>query len=77
MKHLLLTVALCHLAITGGAAGTDTMREEGQETADTLVVRELRGRGITFSHDNSVVLFNNGQAKFDDMFHAQSIKRSL
>lgn len=76
MKHLLLTVALCHLALTGGAAGTDVMREEGQETADTLVVRELRGRGITFSRDNSVVLFNNGQAKFDDMFHAISQAKS-
>ena len=40
------------------------------QTSDSLIVREMRNDGVTFSHDNSVVLINNGQAKFDDMFAA-------
>ncbi|MBQ0073674.1 MAG: cardiolipin synthase [Prevotella sp.] len=40
------------------------------ETADTLIVRELRSHGITFSHNNSVTLLTSGQEKYDDMFEA-------
>lgn len=39
-------------------------------TADSLVARDLRSHGVTFSHDNSVTLFASGQEKFDDMFQA-------
>ena len=53
---LLVTLALCTIA-------------NGQ-TADSLIVHQLRAKGIKFSHNNSVVLFMTGQAKFDDMFQA-------
>lgn len=40
------------------------------QTSDSLIVNELRSHGISFSHDNSIVLFNSGQKKYDDMFQA-------
>ena len=38
--------------------------------SDSAVVADMRKEGVTFSHDNSVVIFKNGQEKFDDMFPA-------
>ena len=46
------------------------------QTSDSLIVNELRSRGISFSHDNSIVLFNSGQKKYDDMFQAIRNARS-
>ena len=40
------------------------------QTSDSLIVRTLRTKGITFSNDNKVTLLLSGQAKFDDMFCA-------
>ncbi|MBR4920228.1 MAG: cardiolipin synthase [Prevotella sp.] len=40
------------------------------QTSDSLIVRTLRAKGITFSNDNKVTLLLSGQAKFDDMFCA-------
>ncbi len=40
------------------------------QTSDSLMVEQLRGKGIQFSHDNSVTLLMSGQEKFDDMFQA-------
>ncbi len=40
------------------------------ERADTLIVRQLEREGVSFSGDNSVVLFKKGQDKFDDLFKA-------
>ncbi len=40
------------------------------QTSDTLIVRQLRSRGITFSADNALTLLPSGQEKFDDMFRA-------
>ena len=40
------------------------------QTSDSLIVNQLRGKGISFSHDNSVTLLMSGQEKFDDMFQA-------
>ena len=44
--------------------------------ADSLITRQLRDEGVTFSHDNSVTLLMNGQEKFDDMFKAIRQARS-
>lgn len=41
-----------------------------QESADSLIVRQLREKGISFSHNNKVRLLLSGQEKFDDMFKA-------
>ena len=40
------------------------------QTADSLVVNDLRHEGVSFSHNNSVTLLQSGQEKFDDMFQA-------
>lgn len=39
-------------------------------TSDSLIVKKMEQEGITFSHNNSIVLLNSGQEKFDDMFAA-------
>lgn len=38
------------------------------QSADSLIVKDLRDSGIRFSHNNSVVLFTSGQEKYDEMF---------
>lgn len=38
--------------------------------SDSLVAEALRNEGVRFTDDNSVVIFKNGQEKFDDMFPA-------
>lgn len=46
------------------------------QTSDSLIVKNLRNEGITFSHNNSVTLLMSGQEKFDDMFQAIRQARS-
>ena len=46
------------------------------QTSDSLIVNQLRSKGIRFSHNNSVTLLTNGQAKFDDLFQAVRQARS-
>ncbi len=78
MKRLLLSAIVATvLAATSTAIGAapvnDSVRTAAGsrgDTADSLVVRDLRSCGITFSHDNSITLFRNGQEKFDDLFLA-------
>lgn len=41
-----------------------------KETSDSILVRNMRNEGVTFSHDNTVSLLMTGQEKFDDMFAA-------
>ena len=67
MRYILKFIPLLFICI---------LPAEGQERADSLVVRDLAGKGITFSRDNSVTLLMNGQEKFDDMFLAISQARS-
>ena len=40
------------------------------QTADSLIVAQMRAEGVRFSHNNSVVLLTSGQEKFDDLFTA-------
>lgn len=40
------------------------------QTSDSLIVSQLRAKGIKFSRNNSVTLLMSGQEKFDDMFSA-------
>ena len=40
------------------------------QTSDSLLVRQLRQEGITFSHNNNVTLLTNGRDKFDDLLKA-------
>ena len=40
------------------------------QTADSLIVAQMRAEGVRFSRNNSVVLLTSGQEKFDDLFTA-------
>ena len=40
------------------------------------MVEQLRSKGVTFSHNNSVTLLMTGQEKFDDLFKAVEQARS-
>ena len=44
--------------------------------ADSLIVKQLRKKGVRFSHNNSVTLLTTGQEKFDDLFKAIDQARS-
>ena len=65
MKRLFLALLLVFLCTVSGA-----------QTSDSLIVGQLRDEGVSFSHDNSVVLLTSGQEKFDDMFEAIRQARS-
>lgn len=58
--RILLAIVLAVISSIGAVA----------QTSDTLIVRQLRSRGIKFSADNALTLLPSGQEKFDDMFHA-------
>ena len=48
------------------------------ERSDSLIVNQMRSKGVSFSHDNSVTLLMTGQEKFDDMFQAiRQAKKSI
>lgn len=71
MKHIIVTFAALLPTVLMARATDDTSyAADSYETADSLVARDLRSHGITFSHDNSVTLLTNGQEKYDDMFKA-------
>ena len=38
--------------------------------ADSLIVKQLRKKGVRYTHNNSVTLLTTGQEKFDDLFKA-------
>lgn len=40
------------------------------QTSDSLIVKELRSEGVSFSKTNTVTLLLTGQEKFDDLFTA-------
>lgn len=40
------------------------------ERADSMIVSQLREKGVRFTSDNKLVLLTSGQDKFDDMFTA-------
>lgn len=71
MKHIIVTFAVfLPTVLMARAADGTSCAADSRETADSLVARDLRSHGITFSHDNSVTLLTNGQEKYDDMFKA-------
>ena len=49
-----------------------------KESSDSVIVNQLREKGIRFSHNNSVTLLMNGQEKFDDLIQAiRQAKKSV
>ena len=74
-----LSIILLSASVVMTAAGeTDNglAKEVINETSDSVLARQLRAEGITFSHNNSVTLLMNGQQKFDDLFKAIDQARS-
>ncbi len=47
-----------------------SVRCAAHKSSDSLIVNQLRGKGVSFSHNNSVTLLMSGQEKFDDLFQA-------
>ena len=48
----------------------------GADSSDSLIVRQLKQEGVTFSRNNRIRLLTSGQEKFDDMFQTISEARS-
>ncbi|MBP5258763.1 MAG: cardiolipin synthase, partial [Prevotella sp.] len=46
------------------------------QRADSLLVAQMREKGVTFSHDNNVTLLKTGHEKFDDLLRAVSLAKS-
>lgn len=51
-------------------------RAIGASEADSLIVNQLRSKGVRFTKNNSVTLLMSGQEKFDDLFKAIDQARS-
>lgn len=66
MRRIIFNI-ICLLCVIGLKAATP---ENVEMSSDSLIVADLKDKGIVFSHDNSVVLFNSGQKKYDDLFTA-------
>ena len=70
---LLLTLLLLWFNIIGQATTTIPIiyTQYLQQThSDSLIVKQLRTKGIQFSNNNSVTILTTGQEKFDDLFKA-------
>ncbi|WP_311156842.1 cardiolipin synthase [Prevotella nigrescens] len=70
---LLLTLLLLWFSIIGQATTAIPIiyTQYLQQThSDSLIVKQLRTKGIQFSNNNSVTLLTTGQEKFDDLFKA-------
>lgn len=53
-------------------------KDELSTSADSLIMKQLKAKGIIFSNDNSVALLTSGQEKFDDLFLAiEKAKESI
>ena len=78
-KSLLLTLLLLWFAALEqpimASPATDNQHPL-QTSSDSLLVQQLRKKGIQFSNNNSVTLLTNGQEKFDDLFKAIEQARS-
>ena len=59
MRILFILLALLSSLFTVSASA---------ETSDSILVREIKEDGITFTHENSVNLLMSGKEKFADMF---------
>ena len=70
-----LLVCICCNSMQAGnptlvAADTAATYTNAHLSSDSIIVKDLESRGISFTHNNRVTLLMNGQDKFDDMFKA-------
>ena len=80
ISYIFIILFVTVQVFAGSKRSTDSsnMNQKGVivPTSDSLIVNDLRSKGIKFSNDNSIVLFNSGQKKYDDMFEAIRQARS-
>lgn len=80
ISYIFIILFVTVQVFAGSKRSTDSsnMNQKGVivPTSDSLIVNDLRNKGIKFSNDNSIVLFNSGQKKYDDMFEAIRQARS-
>ena len=72
-RHILLLLVLASSCSMGTYAQRALQMREHRlvdERADSMIVSQLREKGIRFTSDNKLVLLTCGQDKFDDMFAA-------
>ncbi len=69
---ILLLVLASSCSLGSYAQRAQQMREHQlmNERADSMIVSQLREKGVRFASDNKLVLLTSGQDKFDDMFTA-------
>ncbi len=69
---ILLLVLASSCSLGSYAQRAQQMREHQlmNERADSMIVSQLREKGVRFTSDNKLVLLTSGQDKFDDMFTA-------
>lgn len=58
MSRIITLVTLIAITLTSAAQGIDCLRKDAEKS------------GATFTNNNSIVFFDNGKAKFKDMFQA-------
>ena len=80
ISYIFIILFVTVQVFAGSKRSTDSsnMNQKGVivPTSDSLIVNDLRSKGIKFSNNNSIVLFNSGQKKYDDMFEAIRQARS-
>ncbi len=69
---ILLLVLASSCSLGSYAQRAQQMREHHlmNERADSMIVSQLKEKGVRFTSDNKLVLLTSGQDKFDDMFTA-------
>ncbi len=69
---ILLLVLASSCSLGSYAQRAQQMREHQlmNERADSMIVSQLKEKGVRFTSDNKLVLLTSGQDKFDDMFTA-------
>ena len=80
LRYLLLTASIMLFSSLCSAQDSLLLADNHHtiESSDSVIVKQLREKGIRFSHNNSVTLLMNGQEKFDDLFQAiRQAKKSV
>ena len=79
LRYLLLTASIVlSSSLCSAQDSLQLANHHTKESSDSVIVNQLKEKGIRFSHNNSVTLLMNGQEKFDDLFQAiRQAKKSV
>lgn len=76
---MVLYSIICPTRLSAQTEAQGSLAERHEMTADradSLIVNQLRKKGVRFSHNNSVTLLTTGREKFNDLFKAIDQARS-